>query len=538
MNVFAVFRALWRHRALTVITVGTCLAIAAAVIQFATPIYRATALVIASTDLVASGGSTQEAREEFLNSQAEFITTEDVIKAAIRSIGPDTLLASESETRTLDWLPPRMQRLAEHVRTLDWLPPRLQRIVEQMRSRFLISNGSTDQGDRVISKAESEQEAYRLAFNSLQVAIKPRTSVISVTVRHSNPETAARFANDIVDQYLHKQMLIYNQPASLRFLNEETARYENELQRAAAAFDAFAKENGIYEIDEQKRLALSRRSTADASAEETRAKIVQKEAEINSMVHNLTKLKSVAFSRSMSSLIGEIGKSALPNSSPEKVAPPSDLSKDPPLLVIKVYQEEMQNLVSAVAALNGLRARLIPEEEERSKIDESLRKLSQLAGQFTALSINLEMARRNTVLFSQKSTEQQLSADTEKQRIARVRIMQDATIPFEPSFPRPAVVSVAGLVIGLVAAIVFALALESTARAQPARSSTEAPPLPEIGTAQNSVGLQMPAARVHHFIQDVPSPNKRGVPSHDLAEIRRDQVTTVERQPAERQPSL
>ena len=521
MNVFAVFRALWRHRALTVITVGTCLAIAAAVIQFATPIYRATALVIASTDLVASGGSTQEAREEFLNSQAEFITTEDVIKAAIRSIGPDTLLASESETRTL-----------------DWLPPRLQRIVEQMRSRFLIGNGSTDQGDRVISKAESEQEAYRLAFNSLQVAIKPRTSVISVTVRHSNPETAARFANDIVDQYLHKQMLIYNQPASLRFLNEETARYENELQRAAAAFDAFAKENGIYEIDEQKRLALSRRSTADASAEETRAKIVQKEAEINSMVHNLTKLKSVAFSRSMSSLIGEIGKSALPNSSPEKVAPPSDLSKDPPLLVIKVYQEEMQNLVSAVAALNGLRARLIPEEEERSKIDESLRKLSQLAGQFTALSINLEMARRNTVLFSQKSTEQQLSADTEKQRIARVRIMQDATIPFEPSFPRPAVVSVAGLVIGLVAAIVFALALESTARAQPARSSTEAPPLPEIGTAQNSVGLQMPAARVHHFIQDVPSPNKRGVPSHDLAEIRRDQVTTVERQPAERQPSL
>ena len=40
--------------------------------------------------------------------------------------------------------------------------------------------------------------------------------------------------------------------------------------------------------------------------------------------------------------------------------------------MIKVYQEEMQNLVSAVAALNGLRARLIPEEEERSKIDESL----------------------------------------------------------------------------------------------------------------------------------------------------------------------
>lgn len=101
MNVFAVFRALWRHRALTVITVGTCLAIAAAVIQFATPIYRATALVIASTDLVASGGSTQEAREEFLNSQAEFITTEDVIKAAIRSIGPDTLLASERDRKSV-----------------------------------------------------------------------------------------------------------------------------------------------------------------------------------------------------------------------------------------------------------------------------------------------------------------------------------------------------------------------------------------------------------------------------------------------------
>jgi uncharacterized protein involved in exopolysaccharide biosynthesis len=403
---------IWRRKLLVTITTAALGSVGVLTSFFMTPVYEVTSLV--SGQIGASPQSDATVRfeispallEQRLNSQAQILQSEEVVRRTIRSEGAATLFPKEASRADIR----------------GWSP---------------------------------EDAAYKAITKSLTVRVEPNTSLVRVAFRHTNATVAVNFLRDLVQNFIDRNLELERDAAAVGFFQEQRAKYDLTLEHASAALESFSDATNAFSIEQQLKHSLERRNSLMAALAQTRGNIAERVSQIAALETELLRLRPRA---TESKQLGLQNSEKLPADA-NRAQP---FSSEAPLLMwmVHVYQDSVQTLVRLRSEVAGFRALQEQQGTELANVDEELRALTANEAKFERLKRELELARQRVDLYAKKASEQQLEADLNANRFSSIRVVQAATMPLEPVFPKPHLLIPLALLVGLIGGVGAAILLE------------------------------------------------------------------------------
>jgi uncharacterized protein involved in exopolysaccharide biosynthesis len=230
----------FRHkRAFLLCFVGILLGTVAAVLLLP-PTYESTAEIVVKRERIdpvvtaEKNDPTQivgEVTEEQLNSEAQLIMSEDVLRKAVVDSGLDK----------------RKSMLA---------------------SLF----------------GESEDQRIEKAVDKLKGALKvdplKKTNVIQITYSAHDAKLAAKVLGNVITAYTEKHVAVNRPPGQLKFFEEETDRYKHDLDQAEQQLKNFSQEQSGVAPQISRDITLQKLNDFSATLEQTRAELAATEQKI------------------------------------------------------------------------------------------------------------------------------------------------------------------------------------------------------------------------------------------------------------------
>jgi uncharacterized protein involved in exopolysaccharide biosynthesis len=299
------------------------------------------------------------------------------------------------------------------------------------------------------TQAEVEATEAELARNSIGLSLEPNTFVFKLAFRHKDPVIAARFANMLAQTFLSRRSSLYSNAGDVDFFKLQENRFNDELHEASKALDAFERQYSIYSVSEQRRFLLERRSLAAKEASDNATQVARVESELYSLKTQMLAL------RGRITLPPEIfGVKASAAAEAGAVRAADILSKDPPLLNIKIYQDSAARLVSANAELEGLKATEIQRGSILADIDAELQALASQEATYNRLQRAVAQAEAAIINLSKQAGEARINnAWRSNEAFSSAQVLQAASTPKAPVSPRPGVYLSIGLIVGVFASL-------------------------------------------------------------------------------------
>lgn len=413
----------WRWKGTLLSAFVACNVAAWSVFTSITPTYESSSFLIAQADRRPQIGDSSQSQsilrqDQFLNTQAEIIQSETVLRDAIRLLGPERLYgASEPPTSAVDLLN--------------------------------VASGAVNAWLKAPETPKDPvDQAYERAAKSIAVRVEPLTDLIRISFRHRDAKVAAEFVQQVVNSFLSRHSQLASNSGAVKFVETQKKRYSEEFERASVELSDYSRRNAVFSIEKQRDLLLGQRSNLLASLASTRGQVSEKGAEVRELTKQLTTLKLTNISPQIAALAKE--SQALHGQSDQKDSTADVRNSDPPLLLVRVYQDTVQMLVRTNVDLAGLNSLSVRQQAELETIGRDLEALSAKETEYSRLKQNLDVASHSSELFARKAVEQDVDAAAlSAQQFSRLQVAQEATIPSRPSSPRAIVYLAGGILAGL-----------------------------------------------------------------------------------------
>ena len=189
--------------------------------------------------------------------------------------------------------------------------------------------------------------------------------------------------------YLEEYKQLYVDTATAEFLDRQIQEVNERLTSAEQGLTKFSTEHQIYSLSAQREALLARLSQLHSTVAETKAALAQKTNEQASVESQLAQLRpEIMTSEQLGGLsVDEIRRMAL-NQTGER----STLAKDPPLLLIKVYQETAQLVITKNMEKRGLIASL---QQQMAELDSTQQRLDVLVQQESSVQLSHDCPRKS-----------------------------------------------------------------------------------------------------------------------------------------------
>lgn len=303
--------------------------------------------------------------------------------------------------------------------------------------------------DAILPPLPTAGETYLRAKESLKATAEPNTGFIRISYQARDPDYAVKFLNALIQRFTEKHYDLYSNGAAVSFFARHRKESEEEFSLASAELAAFSASHNIFNIDEQRKLLLQERSRVASDLASTRDLRAQNESEASAIADQLVQMKPFSRYPQINSL-AETTRRLHPRShdattADEKNPAPQlpNLTGDPPLLLVKVYQDTIATLVKLNTDIAGLRTKLKYQQSELDDINRKLADLSAKESAFERLRQRVDLARTTTSQFAKKAIDEQIQQDLNAQKLSTVRIVQPPTPPVEPVWPRRLIVAIA-----------------------------------------------------------------------------------------------
>ena len=311
---------------------------------------------------------------------------------------------------------------------------------------------------------------------ALTVRGEQDSDIIRIAFRSRDPVIAAEFANAVAQAFVDRQLALYSRPGAADFFARQRQHFDDEVKRTSGELEKFSVNAGIYSVDDQRKLLLGRMSDLAAALAQTREALSEKAGQREALADQLRKLAPVARSQYVSSLVDDLGSSrATATPRPTESRAIDDRVSDPPLLLVKVYQDSMEQLFQVNAEMGGLQNR------ERQQMDETAKVISQLNGltsneqRFAALKRAVAQATVNSTTNANRMVEEESNAALSAAKFSSVKIIQKATVPLRPVFPNYIMFILAAAVVGTMAGVGAAVLRSALAASTASRSPAPRP---------------------------------------------------------------
>ncbi|MDF0521352.1 GNVR domain-containing protein [Bradyrhizobium yuanmingense] len=310
-----------------------------------------------------------------------------------------------------------------------------------LRDMFANESGEPKAPAKPVDETEEDIERNQEAILSLRDRVtakqEGRSDLLKITFRHRNPVVAASYLNELANTLVAIQGLDVQMPGAQEFFQQQTKRLEEDAEIAAADLKRFSVEASIYAVDEQRQLLLRRASDLSALIATTRGAIEDKKGQKLSVVDQLAILRPVAQNKAVSRMVTTLGGQDGRKSLDPVAKPPEQFEEQPPLLLIKVYQDNMAALMKLNSELNGQMELLHQLGIELEKVNKELASLSAKEAEYGRLKRVLATASAAAAQYATRILEEQISSEVaKKSQLSSVRVVQKAVTPIAPVFPQ------------------------------------------------------------------------------------------------------
>jgi len=138
-----------------------------------------------------------------------------------------------------------------------------------------------------LSYGQSPEQRIAKAIDKLHSNLKieplKKTDVIQITYTGHNPRAASRVLNNLVSAYIDKHVSIHRPAGQMEFFEEETNRYKRDLDQAETQLKKFSEQQGGVAPQVSRDITLQKLNDFSASLESTRAEMAATEKKINSL---------------------------------------------------------------------------------------------------------------------------------------------------------------------------------------------------------------------------------------------------------------
>ena len=372
--------------------------------------------------------------EQIARTQIALLESEDVIRRAIDVVGVDNILSSGGKGLGYSLFAHAIHslKLAVNIKRLQY------------------AGASSPAGQLSLSDS-----AYITVRRALKISPEQFTDIIRVTFRHANPRIAVTFTNALVQAYTDKYFDVYSNAKAVTFFWDQQKRSQEAFARASSALTEFSSSNQIFRIEEQRRLLLEQRGRLSYALISTKGSLAEKESQAKTIPVQLEQMKPINRLPQITALTqllaepGDTGGQARIDKRKKDLDPGRTMQGEPPLLLVRVYQETVATLVRLNTELAGLRALETVQQQSLRKTEEELGLLSMKEVEFERLQVEATQAKQNAELYRKKALEEQLAQDLNAKRLSSVQVVQQATMPVEPISPKPFLLGAIGMMLSL-----------------------------------------------------------------------------------------
>lgn len=151
--------------------------------------------------------------------------------------------------------------------------------------------------ERVVQRlqAESPGDTVVLPGNHIQFVVPDNAaSVISIIGTSEDPEKAALFANLYAEEYVHliQRASRAHLTATRELLEKQEARWRENLAETEGRVEAFMKQEGVVELDQETKILSSQIANLEIQYDETRLELQTRQAELQLFEQELEALDS------------------------------------------------------------------------------------------------------------------------------------------------------------------------------------------------------------------------------------------------------
>jgi polysaccharide biosynthesis transport protein len=314
-------------------------------------------------------------------------------------------------------------------------------------------------------KQPDAQETHLAAISALRDLVSAkaegRSDLLRISFRHPDPSVVSDFLNELSTALVATQADLVQVPGADVFFQQQTKRLELETEKAGADLRNFSVGASIYSVADQRQLLLKRSDELGTQIANTRGSIEDRKGQKQAIVDQLQILRPVYQSKTVTGIVGSLrGRDFKESENAAGTIPNSD-GELPPLLLVKVYQDAMANLLRVNTDLNGslrLEKQLVGELQ---KIRDELASLSSKEAEYDRLKRVLTRASAAADHYGSRVIEEQINLDiAKKTQLSSVRVIQSAERPIAPVFPRMIHFVILGLIGGIAFGSAMALMLE------------------------------------------------------------------------------
>ena len=423
-------KARWVWIPVYVAYVALVIAAAATYWMAAPPTYEVSAIISVKPGLYGVETATLRA-DQNARSQVALLESEDVIRQTIDAIGAAELYPNQ-EAR-------------------GYLMVVVRQIIAAAGAAELYPNQGAG------GYLTAEDRAYIAAKRKLAVRYEPQTDNIRLSFRHTSPRLAVHFVHTLVENFTRRYFELYTNEKAVAFFWDQQKKSREEYVQASNALAEFSVKHQTYNIYEQQKLVLEQQSQLEAALLTTKGTIADKTAQVANIPAQLSQMRPVGRLPQVTGLTQRIAPSV-----EAQQGQIDRLATDPPLLLVRVYQDTIAQLVKLQTELAGQHALAIKQEQAVLEQAKFLGDLAKKEAQFAQLRLAVDHARQNYELFTKKAQERQLEQDQTAARLSSVQVVQPATKPLRPV--SPSLVFLCALVLALVLFPVGGVAVYHVAR--------------------------------------------------------------------------
>jgi polysaccharide biosynthesis transport protein len=372
-----------------------------------------------------------------MESLARIATTDHVIRLAASQVGFERLFEKQKES--FDFL----QTLPEQ---LDFLKPRPE------------VNEAKDDASETNDK---HLEAVAALRDLISAKAEGRSDLLRISFRYRDPAVAAEFLNELANALVATQADLVQVPGADIFFQQQTKRLEHEAESAGTDLRNFSVAAAIYSVADQRTLLLKRADDLGTLIASTRGSIEDRKGQKQAILDQLMIMRPVYQSKTVTGIVGNLRGRDYKET--ENAVGTAQNEEAPPLLLVKVYQDAMANLLNVNTALNGglkIEKHLVAELE---KINAELASLSSKEAEYDRLKRVLTRASAAADHYGSRVIEEQINLDiAKKTQLSSVRVVQPAEKSIVPVFPRAEHLVVLALIGGIALGSAMAVMLELT----------------------------------------------------------------------------
>jgi uncharacterized protein involved in exopolysaccharide biosynthesis len=352
-----------------------------------------------------------------LESLSRLARIDQVIQEAAKSVGYDRLNSEANETLMAGLMAWRKIDLA---------------------SAFANEPGKAA---RLLSDGETDIEKYQRSILGLRDRIvakqEGRSDLLRITFRHGDPSIAAAYLNGVANALVTVHNADVQMPGAREFFQQQTKRLEEEAEAAAANLESFSVKASIYSVDEQRQLLLRRANDLATAISTTRGVIEDKKGQKQAFIDQLQILRPVTQNKTVARMVKTLGGQEPRKPVDNAAKEPEGFDDTPPLLLVKVYQDNMANLMKVNADLNGSIELLQQLGTELENVNKELATLSSKEAEYGRLKRVLTTASTAAAQYATRTVDEEASSEVaNKSQLSSLRIVQRAISPTSPVFPQ------------------------------------------------------------------------------------------------------